>query len=140
MKRLKSINRVLCLAAAASLLGQVMFAGVCLPTPLARATRSVLAAAEPNTTKQLTSAAPADSRPPAHSGPSCNAAEACDVHFMLKRSDRANPSILSPKLSSRVPQSPRPGLRAPSRASESQVLWIETCTSSLNVRHVRLQI
>jgi hypothetical protein len=141
MKRLQSINRFLCLAAASSLVGQLVLAGVCLPSPVAGAARKALVAEGSSVVGQsaLAARSPAASLP-ADSRLSCGAAQRCDLHFMLKESERAKPSAISLSPAGRAPQVPRPGLRAPSRASDSRVLWIETCNSSLNVRHVRMQI
>jgi hypothetical protein len=130
MRRLKSINRFLCFVAASMLVGRVTLPDVCSPRPVAAAAALV---------RVVDSIPPADGIPPTDDS-SCNAADASDVHLMFKGSVRAGPPIVSATGGGRALQAARSGLRAGTRASNSQVLWIETCTSSLNTRHVRMQI
>ncbi|HWB11816.1 MAG TPA: hypothetical protein VG826_21480 [Pirellulales bacterium] len=141
MKRSRSINRFPCWAAICSLVGRLVLVGVCAATPVADVTQVALARPKPHVAAAPAASAWAgDSRLPVQPGSMCSAAERCGVDEMLKSSDRANPSTITAKLVGRVPQSPRPTLRVPSRASSSRVLWLETCASSLSARHVRMQI
>jgi hypothetical protein len=135
MKRSMWTNQIVCLLAAVSLLGQGRFVGAMPTVPSDRPTRAE--------TKPLVATchdATGSQSPPAHAGPTCGTADGSVEQFLQKESDRANAATVSPKPTGRIVQAPRSSLRAPHPVSDSQLLWIQTATTSLSARHVRLQV